>query len=477
MDFETEARIQARIDPASLSQVRDDVEDLDAEVTVTPVIDDQTDLGLGTQTVPVEFESAGEPKPPGLTSAGVDAGAAERAQRERAMGRQLQDQQLDVLEDGLDLDEYRNDLLEQLIEEQSRSRYDRAVRSGGGGGGLAAVGMMGAVLGPLLGIGGTAIIGGKLIDFLDGYEVPPLKPPDIPPVPVEEPSPVPTPQPDWSPLNVGRPDWLPLNIPAPEWLPLDEPGGTGTGSPEDSPDGTPTGTPVPEDLPFEQPDPSAPPVENPDGTDQPDDAPNDQPVPDEVPFEQPDPSAPPTSREPTPEPTGGGGLPIPEEVVGGVAGGVTAGVAAKYLSGAGSLARGAGGASSIVPPPGTLVDLMNAPETFSKASRGQSEGQKMWGDFLVSMDIPRPDEWPGYAGPEGGFGGGDDGGGQSKNQTESRGNKTDRGRERNGRGEVRVEHSPTYNLDTSELEQKQRQDKRELEQKIKQLENSLTQPR
>jgi len=62
----------------------------------------------------------------------------------------------------------------------------------------------------------------------------------------------------------------------------------------------------------------------------------------------------------------------------------------------------------------------------------------------------------------------------SGSQDSGHSQQTDRGRERNQPREVRVDnYSPTYQLDTSRLEQQMQQDVRKLKQRINQLENSL----
>ena len=52
-------------------------------------------------------------------------------------------------------------------------------------------------------------------------------------------------------------------------------------------------------------------------------------------------------------------------------------------------------------------------------------------------------------------------------------NSTDLGRQRNV--QPSVEHSPTYNVDLSDLERQLRQDKRELQKEIDQLKRDLSQ--
>lgn len=120
--FDTEAVFEAVVDSSSLRSARDKIE---------------SELGDVEVQVTAQTGSSGGGKAP----------------RDRAMSRRLQDQQLDALDEGLGLDEERNRLLEQLVDSQEQDTYNRA--SGGRGGMGSALGMLGGIAG----LGMAGIVG------------------------------------------------------------------------------------------------------------------------------------------------------------------------------------------------------------------------------------------------------------------------------------------------------------------------------
>lgn len=143
-EFSTEAVFEARVSQRSLRKARQTVEDELGDV----------EIGVG----------------------GGGAGRSARA-----------DRVIDEFEVEHDLSRERNLLLEQLLEEQEKDAFNRALK---GGGGMAALGGAGILAGLTL--------GGGLISFLQEFE---FEPPDIPPLEV--------PKPDWVPIPVGQPSGTP----------------------------------------------------------------------------------------------------------------------------------------------------------------------------------------------------------------------------------------------------------------------------
>lgn len=180
-DFATEATFEAVIDSASLRDARQTVEDElgDIEVEVAAQTSGAGGAGGGemasrdramgrklqSQQLDTLDENLGldeerndllqeivetEAKVAAQTDSG---GGGELAQRERAMGRQIETQQLDTLDQNLELDEDRNELLSELVDAQEQGNYDRATRGSLGGGMLAG----GAVVAGVIGSVGSAL--------------------------------------------------------------------------------------------------------------------------------------------------------------------------------------------------------------------------------------------------------------------------------------------------------------------------------
>jgi hypothetical protein len=193
VEFETEATFEAVVDSASLRDARDTVAE---------------ELG----DIEVQVDAVAQ------TNGGGGAGAG--ASKERAMGRRLQSEQLDALadiQDGLDtavapdsvldawdtsleLDETRNELLEELVDQvEENGRRMRTPRPGGGGGiGLLIAGAAGAA--GLGAAGLTTALKEFDIDFPDSIPL--------------------TGAPDGIPLT-GAPDAI--DVDAPEDIPVDAP--------------------------------------------------------------------------------------------------------------------------------------------------------------------------------------------------------------------------------------------------------------
>ncbi|MFC7175317.1 hypothetical protein ACFQL0_21655 [Haloplanus litoreus] len=129
-EFSTEVSLLATPDQASLREARAEIEDALGDVSV------------GVETAGASASAAGDSRIAG---------------RERAMSRQLLTDQTnrlgtitDHLDRGLDLDETRNDLLRDLLEETESGNFSQA-KGGGGLGGLGAIG--GIFAGILGGVG------------------------------------------------------------------------------------------------------------------------------------------------------------------------------------------------------------------------------------------------------------------------------------------------------------------------------------
>jgi hypothetical protein len=223
VEFETEATFEAVVDSASLRSARDTVEKefSDLEVQVDAVAQ---------------------------TNGGGRAGAS----KERAMGRRLQSEQLDALADiqnGLEtaaapesvvdawdetheLDERRNELLEEILDENEDGNRLRGRGGGGGRGMLALLGMAAPV-----GIAGLGLVG--LTKALEEFG--PDFPESIPltGVPGE--------------IDVDAPDKIPISSPFPIPIPVAEAvvdvvqATTGSEAPTGTPGGTTTPTPPPTD--------------------------------------------------------------------------------------------------------------------------------------------------------------------------------------------------------------------------------------
>jgi len=142
-EFSTEASLLVTPDQQSLRDARSEIEDALGDVSV----------GVSTS---------------GASSRAT--GGSRIAGRERAMSRQLLTDQntrlgtvTEHLDRGLELDEARNDLLRDLIEETESGNFSRA-KSGGGLGGLG--GLLGATAGLLGGVGLAGVIASRVGDAL-----------------------------------------------------------------------------------------------------------------------------------------------------------------------------------------------------------------------------------------------------------------------------------------------------------------------
>ncbi|MFC7173068.1 hypothetical protein ACFQL0_06285 [Haloplanus litoreus] len=142
-EFSTEVSLLATPDQASLREARAEIEDALGDVSV------------GVETAGASASAAGDSRIAG---------------RERAMSRQLLTDQTnrlgtitDHLDRGLDLDETRNDLLRDLLEETESGNFSQA-KGGGGLGGLGAIG--GIFAGILGGVGLGSVIASRVGDAL-----------------------------------------------------------------------------------------------------------------------------------------------------------------------------------------------------------------------------------------------------------------------------------------------------------------------
>lgn len=326
--FDTEAVFEARVSQRSLRDARATIED-----------------ELGGIEVDVAAPTSGN----------------EIASRERAMSRQLQDQQLDTLagisdqlENDRVLDEWevehelsreRNLLLEQLLEQSEKDSFNKALNGGGGLGGV----------GALAGVAGVAL-GGGLISFLQDFK---FDAPDIPDVGYDGPASIPVDAPDSIPVDspesipVDIPPIPPLGIDPPPFsvpIPVAEPGEGGeTGGGSDtttSPDTDGTGTTDVPPNPFIEPDSVADPTSSPGDT----------------------PSYFPSR------------APGAEVVVGGIAAGSALGAAAKYGSRA---ARGAKGAAGVAAgaPAAVAADA-------ARDAKSTPRGQQSWLERLIDDALP-----------------------------------------------------------------------------------------
>lgn len=207
-EFSTATTLEVAVDQGSLRQARQDVESSLGEVTV-----------------------GGRPGSAARADGGRRRGGSRIAGRERAMQRQL-------LSENIDLDERRNELLEQLLEEEEKGNVTRARM----GGGAATAGLIG------LGLGAAGL--GSALRNLGDFE---LEPPDIPPLEIpslpkfEWPAlPAwdwpPIPEPEWTPLPIERPGSIPVDEPDP--VPVEDPGPLPVDAPTSIPVDAPTSIPV-----------------------------------------------------------------------------------------------------------------------------------------------------------------------------------------------------------------------------------------
>jgi len=360
MEMDVNAVFNATVAPESLSRARRDVEEELGDIEVQ--IAAQT--GTGSR------------------------GGGQIASRERAMERQLQTQQVDALtgiqgaldEPGAapavldewdiehDLSERRNEILLELLDQEEKSDFDRAM----GGSGVVGIGLTLAAL-------TAGAVGSKLIGFLGDYE---FEPPDIPPIPRLEP-PEDIPRPDAPP----EPDWHPLTVTKPDWLPLEMPGGEGENTPTE-PDGDPQPdtppSPDPQPGPLDAPGPTA----VPDGRDEEPDAPPVPSTPDS-PVGGPGPIPVPTGTDSVPEELpprdpGETGSPDPGplddidpiDIVGGVSGVLGGGILARELTGTGGSA-GASGAA-----PFALPSILAGQD----AQRGDRQGERGLLEEIFGVD-------------------------------------------------------------------------------------------
>ncbi len=331
------------------------------------------------------------------------------------------------------LSERRNELLEDLLDAQEQDTYNRAARLGGGAGGAALAGML-----------GVGAMGLSALSQFEWPELPPLKPTDISPVPVDAPSSIPIDAPDSIPVDapeaipVDVPEFDPLELEKPDWIPIPIAGPSSSPSGDGTGDGTGTGAPAP--------------------------------TPDIDEIQQPGPGpaaapAPTGNPNPQPQPTGDGdllpGLTVnPEKVAGGVAAGAAAGGLAKLLSGGGQTAGGTASFFAGLP--------ANLAARSARRSQERPRDQQTWfdrlvGDALEGTDLGGTSTTAGAASATGAT--------QLLAQSGQQG--SDPGRERSP--STTIEHSPTYNLEgLRDLERKMKRDKREIEQKIENLENSFS---
>lgn len=275
----------------------------------------------------------------------------------------------------------------------------------------------GGVLGGLF-LGGLGLLGGALSglgDFeLEPPDIPPLEPPKIPPVVVD------------------KPDWLPLGVPEPDWLPIE------VTFPDESPDSSPITprvpyidqTPYPEPAPTPAPGPVTDPLFTPgEGN----------------PVEQVDPSPSPSPTFPT--------IGVPEAILGGGAA-VGGALALKQLAGA---TRGGSSAAAPIAAPSVIAaragrDAQNTPDDQ------QNIVQRFFDRLVPDLDRNRAMRMSTATAT-------------STASISARENRAGSG------SDVTIEHSPTYEVSgLDEVRRKQEQDRRELEQKIDRLQQSLSGP-
>lgn len=388
-EFETGALLELEVSQQSLREARATIED-----------------DLGDVEVDVSATAADD----------VSGGGSRIAGRERAMSRQLSNNQLSVLQEIDDRGEdmhtlaiERNELLADLVDEMESGNRASA-RSGGGG-----LGGVGLALG---GVTLAAGLGSVLSDFswpdLPEWEWPPLPP-------LEWPDP-----PD---LEVEKPGWVPI--------PVESPGGTGGGAPtEDVPrDRTPLPeqpTGIPNDIVDD--DPTTGPSGIPVPLDETDDAPSSDPSP----APSPDPGL--TDRlrnvvENTPE------------------GAVAGGAAVAGAAGAGALARQgarAGGGAAAGGSSGLGVPIM-------PAVLGRDQGIQDW----LAEQVGRGDQSRMAMT------------GRTPTGTRTESISTNSAADSKRQQSSEVNYSPTFNLDTKELERQQQRGMERLERRVEQLERGF----
>ncbi|OYR58626.1 hypothetical protein DJ70_02555 [Halorubrum halodurans] len=135
----------------------------------------------------------------------------------------------------IDLNERRNELLEDLKDSMEDGNFDRASRLGSMGGGLA--------------LGGIALGASALSNVLSNFSWPSL--PELK-------------QPGWLPPEINRPDWLPLGIAEPDPVPVEDPAPVPVSDPDPMPVSDPDPMPVSDPDPMPVEDPQTMPVEDPD---------------------------------------------------------------------------------------------------------------------------------------------------------------------------------------------------------------------
>lgn len=187
--FATEAVLEVRVDEQSLQRSGDKVRDELGSVEVTP-----------TTSGGAMPSNSGR-----STSSSMMSGSPSSAGSGKPWGEHI------------DLNERRNELLEDLKDSMDEGNFDRARRLGSMGGGIA--------------LGGIALGVGALSNLLSSFSWPSLPklekpgwlPPDVPspdwmPIGVEEPDPMPVSDPD--PMPVSDPDPMPVSEPDP--MPIEE---------------------------------------------------------------------------------------------------------------------------------------------------------------------------------------------------------------------------------------------------------------
>ncbi|MHC3439553.1 hypothetical protein ACYJ1Y_16045 [Natrialbaceae archaeon A-gly3] len=274
-EFSASAQLEIQLDSGSLRSAK---KELEQELTADPI------------QVEVETSRASRPGSAsrGLSDTSSDASGGKRP------GKILQDQgkTLGVIEShwrkNLELNEERNELLWQLLDETEKGNQSRLGRlgrigGGGGGGGLLALGLGAAAVGSVLDfdLPNLELDVPELPDLppLEAPDIPPLSAPDIDPLevpnidplevpnidPLEVPNIDPLEVPNIDPLEVPeippleipgipQPEWMWPEIPQPDWIPI---------PPPEMPEmpGSPSPTPAPHDVPT--PSPSIPDVDGP----------------------------------------------------------------------------------------------------------------------------------------------------------------------------------------------------------------------
>ncbi|SEU00998.1 hypothetical protein [Natrinema hispanicum] len=345
-EFSTTAYLDLQVDQGGLRSARKEIED---KLTSDPIQVEVEPVNSGRVASSSEALSSNTE-----TSSSGNGGSNKLLEHQNSMLNNIDSH----WSENIELNDTRNDLLRQLLDETEKGNTTVRGRMGRGLMGGGAIGLM---------------IGGTLLSKLPNLDLPKLKVPDIPPLKAPDIDPLEVP--DIPPLDipdVPEPTWLPIEVPKPDWIPI---------PPPELPE-----MPVQPEIPSSTPSPGPIPVPgSPDG--------NTPGIPN---INPPD-------------------VNVPEISPGAIAAGGAAAGAASWLAQRGTtIGRGAS-APGVVSDPETIEDVMNAPDTLRNASRGQSEGHKKLDQLTNGLGIPSFDEWPGYVGPDRDGSGGSSGGGMNIN--------------------------------------------------------------